>query len=128
MYRKRPYPAERVERKISAATSIFLCVLTVLLQIVTTFLLTHFLQEYSHYAYAVLQLAGALVAIGVYQRPGSPSYKLVWMCLLLALPVAGMILFFLWGGARQAKSLSLKKVAPLPICRSGASCCTATPM
>ena len=30
---------------------------------------------------------GAAVAIWVYQRPGSPTYKLVWMCLLLALPV-----------------------------------------
>ena len=28
-----------------------------------------------------------MVAIWVYLRPGSPSYKLVWMCLLLALPV-----------------------------------------
>ena len=38
-------------------------------------------------------LAGAVVALWVYQRPGSPSYKLVWRCLLLALPVSGMILF-----------------------------------
>ena len=38
-----------------------------------------------------------MVAIWVYQRPGSPSYKLVWMCLLLALPVAGMILFLACG-------------------------------
>ena len=56
--------------------------------------------------------AGAVVAIRVYQRRGSPTYKLVWMCLLLALPVAGMILFLLWGGTHQAKSLSLKKVPP----------------
>ena len=39
-------------------------------------------------------------------------HQLVWMCLLLALPVAGMILFLLWGGSHQAKSLSLRKVAP----------------
>ena len=50
----------------------------------------------------------------VYLRPGSPSYKLVWMCLLLALPVAGMILFCLWGGTHQAKSLSLRKIPPTP--------------
>jgi cardiolipin synthase len=34
------------------------------------------------------------------------------MCLLLALPVSGMILFCLWGGTHQAKNLSLRKVAP----------------
>jgi cardiolipin synthase len=113
MHKKRPYPSERVERRISAATSITLCALTIFLQIGTTLLLTRYLQEYSTYAYSLLELMGVIVAIGVYQRPGSPSYKLVWMCLLLALPVAGMILFFLWGGARQAKSLSMKTVSPV---------------
>lgn len=69
------------------------------------------LAEKISYVYFILELAGAVVAIWVYLRPGSPSYKLVWMCLLLALPVAGMILFLLWGGSHQAKSLSLRKVA-----------------
>ena len=112
MKRKRSHAAERVERRISAGTSISMCVLTVLLQIATTILLSSFLEEYASYAYALLELAGAVVAIRVYQRPGSPSYKLVWMCLLLVLPVSGLILFCLWGGARQSKSLSLKKVPP----------------
>ena len=112
MKQRRSHAAERVERRISAGTSISMCVLTVLLQIATTILLSSFLEEYASYAYALLELAGAAVAIRVYQRPGSPSYKLVWMCLLLVLPVAGLILFCLWGGARQAKSLSLKKVPP----------------
>lgn len=113
MHKKRPHPSECVERRISAATSITLCALTIFLQIATTLLLTRFLHDYSNYAYAVLELIGLIVAIRVYQRPGSPSYKLVWMCLLLVLPVAGMLLFFLWGGARQAKSLSMKKVSPV---------------
>jgi len=114
MHKKKPRAPERIERKISAFTSLSMCVLTVLAQIATTLLLTAFLQEYASYAYALLELAGAIVAIGVYQRPGSPSYKLVWMCVLLVLPVAGMLLFFLWGGARQAKSLSMKKIPPVP--------------
>ena len=107
-------PSERIERKISAATSISMCVLTVIAQIATTLLLSHFLQARASYVYALLELAGAITAIGVYQRSGSPSYKLVWMCLLMVLPVAGMILFWLWGGTHQAKSLSLKKVPPIP--------------
>ena len=109
-----PQPTERIERRISAATSISMCVLTVIAQIATTLLLTHFLREKASYVYAILEIAGAVVAIRVYQRPGSPSYKLVWMCLLLALPVSGMILFCLWGGTHQAKSLSLRKIPPIP--------------
>ena len=114
MHKKQPRAPERIERKISAATSLTMCALTVLVQIATTFLLTFFLKEKASYAYAVLELMGLITAIGVYQRAGSPSYKLAWMCVLLALPVAGMILFVLWGGAQQAKSLSLKKIPPVP--------------
>ena len=113
-----PQPTERIERRISAATSISMCALTVIAQIATTLLLTHFLREKASYVYAVLEIAGAVVAIRVYQRPGSPSYKLVWMCLLLALPVSGMILFCLWGGTHQAKSLSLRKIPPIPVLES----------
>ena len=114
MARKRPHVQEHTERRISAVTSISMCVLSVLAQIATTFLLTFFLREKATYVYALLQVAGALVAIKVYQRSGSPSYKLVWMCVLLALPVTGMLLFLLWGGSRQAKNLSLRKILPMP--------------
>ena len=117
--RSLPQPEERTERRISAATSLSICALTVIAQIVLTLALTQLLAEKISYVYFILELAGAVVAIWVYLRPGSPSYKLVWMCLLLALPVAGMILFLLWGGSHQAKSLSLRKVAP-PVERESA--------
>ena len=93
--RSLPQPEERTERRISAATSLSICALTVIAQIVLTLALTQLLAEKISYVYFILELAGAVVAIWVYLRPGSPSYKLVWMCLLLALPVAGMILFLL---------------------------------
>ena len=112
MHNHRIKTQERTERRISAATSLSMCALTVLAQIATTLLLCNFLREKASYVYAILEFAGALVAIRVYQRQGSPSYKLVWMCLLLALPVSGMILFCLWGGTHQAKSLSMRTVPP----------------
>jgi len=103
---------QRIERRISAASSIAMCVLTVLAQIVVTLLLTRFLEEYVNIAYAALELLGIVMAVGVFLRSGSPSYKLSWMCLLLVLPVSGMLLFFLWGGTHQAKTLNLKRVPP----------------
>ena len=104
---------ERTERRISAVTSLSMCALTVIAQIAITLLLTRFLREKTYVVYAALEIMGAIFAIRVYQRPGSPSYKLAWMCLLLALPVSGMILFCLWGGTHQAKSLSMRKVPPI---------------
>ena len=104
---------ERIERRISAATSLSMCALTVIAQIAITLILTRFLREKTYVVYALLEIMGAIFAIRVYQRPGSPSYKLAWMSLLLALPVSGMILFCLWGGTHQAKSLSMRKVPPI---------------
>ena len=115
MHRDRTRTPERTERRISAATSLSMCALTVIAQIATTLLLTYFLREKATYVYIVLEWMAAIVAIRVYQRTGSPSYKLVWMCLLLALPVSGMILFCLWGGTHQAKSLSLRKIPAPPV-------------
>lgn len=109
-------PAEetaRVERRISAAVCIAMCAAGVLIQIATTLSLTAFLRENAGYVYLLLQIVALANAVGVYQRPGSPSFKLAWMCLLIASPVAGMILFWLWGGLRQAKRLRMKRVPPL---------------
>ena len=113
MHRYGPHTSERTERRISAATSILLCALTVLVQIAVTLLLTQLLREKASYVYYLLEFIGLVTAIRVYQRSGSPSYKLSWMCLLLVLPVAGMILFCLWGGTRQAKQLSLRQIPPI---------------
>ena len=110
---------QRIERRISAASSIAMCVLTVLAQIVVTLLLTRLLKQYVSLAYFMLELLGVGMAIGVFLRSGSPSYKLSWMTLLLVLPVSGMLLFCLWGGIHQAKTLSLKRVPP-PAEREGA--------
>ena len=95
MARKHSGVTERTERRISNATSILMCALTVIAQIVTTTLLTHFLREKASYVYGALVFLGFIVSVRVYHRPGSPSYKLAWMCLLLALPVTGMLLFWL---------------------------------
>ena len=114
MHKKGPHISERTERRISIATCLSMCALTILAQIATTILLSYFLKETASLFYIVLEAIGALAAFRVYLRPGSPSYKLAWICLLLLLPVAGLLLFYLWGGTKQAKDLSLKKIPPIP--------------
>lgn len=113
---RRPQNPERQERRISAAARIGLGVLLLALQVAVTFFLTALLQQRASIVYGLLELAALVMAIGVYTRGGSPSYKLTWMCLLILFPVAGMILFVLWGGAKQAKTLSLKQI-PRPQAR-----------
>ena len=114
MHKKGPHTSERTERRISIATCLSMCALTIIAQIATTILLSYLLKEKAGLVYAVLGAIGALAAFRVYLRPGSPSYKLAWICLLLLLPVAGLLLFCIWGGTKQAKDLSLKKIPPIP--------------
>lgn len=73
MRKNQPRMEERIERRISAITSISMCALTVIAQIATTLILTHFLREKASYAYTALELLGAVVAIRVYQRSGQPQ-------------------------------------------------------
>ena len=54
-----PPVEERVERKISAFTSISMCALTVIAQIATSILISFLLAEYSSLVYALLLIAGA---------------------------------------------------------------------
>ena len=54
-----------------AATSLSICALTVIAQIVLTLALTQLLAEKISYVYFILELAGAVVAIWVYLRPGT---------------------------------------------------------
>ena len=49
---------ERAERRISAATSLLMCALTVLAQIAVTLLLVHFLKEKASFVYGILQFIG----------------------------------------------------------------------
>ena len=102
--RSLPQPEERTERRISAATSLSICALTVIAQIVLTLALTQLLAEKISYVYFPFwEPAGAVVAIlGVYLRPGSPSYKLVDV---LAGPAGGRYdSFLLWVGAIRPKA------------------------
>ena len=63
MHQRIPQVEERVERQISAFTSLSLCALTVLAQIGLSFALTHFLEEKASYVYALLLLAGILLGV-----------------------------------------------------------------
>ena len=71
------------------------------------------LSRYFAIFYGIFMLLSVVMTLVVINKEENPSYKLAWMCLLLALPVSGMILFCLWGGTHQAKSLSMRKVPPI---------------
>lgn len=104
---------QKTERRISAATRLAMVAILLFAQIALVILLSTVLHQKMAIAYTVLELAALVSAIAIYNRQGSDTYKMVWILLILAVPVVGLILYWLWNGNRQSKRLDLKKI-PYP--------------
>lgn len=87
---------------------LMLTALLLAVQVAVVLLLSHVLHQRMVYAYALLQLAAIICAVRIYQRSGGASYKAGWIILVLSLPVAGIVLYFLWHGNHPDKRLGLK--------------------
>ncbi len=111
---KRPVK-QTTERRISATLRLAMVAVLLFLNIGSVILLTTFLQVHSAIAFGLLELMAIAVAINIQSSPASASYKLAWTLLLVALPVAGLVLYVLWGGNIQSKRLNLLPVKP-PAC------------
>ena len=103
---------QKTERRISAGLRLALVAVLLLLQIAVVVALSLLLQQKMALVYTALGLLAVVVAIWVYTRPGSSSYKIGWALLILAVPVAGLILYLLWNGQPTHRS-NLKNV-PYP--------------
>ncbi len=55
-------------------------------------------------------LMGFLVVIWLYRKDINPSYKLSWTIVILAMPMAGTLLYFLFGGGRNVPKRKAKKI------------------
>ena len=103
---------QTTERRVSATLRIAMAVILLLLNIASVILLTVFLQVHAAIAFAVLEIIAIAVAVNIQSSPVSASYKLAWTLLVVALPVAGMVLYVLWGGNIQSKRLNLLPTPP----------------
>ena len=110
---KKPQIQQKTERRIGAGLRLALVAILLLAQIALVIGLSKLLQQRMAVAYTLLEVVALFSAVRVYTRPGSSSYKIGWILLILAVPVAGLILYWLWNGESSAKRLSLKKV-PVP--------------
>lgn len=110
---KKPQVQQNTERRISAGLRLVMVALLFIVQIALVIGLTLVLQQKMVFVYTSLGVLAIVVAVWVYTRPGSSSsYKIGWALLILALPVAGLILYLLWNG--NPKHRSDLKAKPYP--------------
>ena len=105
---------QMTERRVSAILRLILVGALLATQVMLVVMLTRLLHQRMALIYSLLELIALIYAVRVYNRPGNTSYKVGWLLLILALPVVGLILYWLWSGNDPRKQLSLKKV-PYPM-------------
>ena len=110
---RKPKIQQRTERRISAALRLVLVAVLLAAQLSLVFLLSLLLKQRAALAYTILEVLAFAYAVYIWTKPGTTSYKVGWIFLILFLPVVGLILYWLWNGGCQSKRLDLKKL-PLP--------------
>lgn len=103
---------QTTERRISASLRIALVLLLLVLNIASVVILTYFLQSHAFIIFALLELIAIGVAVNIQSSASPGSYKLAWTLLVVAVPVAGRVLYVLWGGNVQSKKLDLLPLPP----------------
>ena len=110
---RKPKIQQRTERRVSAALRLVLVAVLLAAQLSLVFLLSLLLKQRAALAYTILEVLAFVYAVYIWTKPGTTSYKVGWIFLILFLPVVGLILYWLWNGGCQSKRLDLTKL-PLP--------------
>lgn len=67
--------------------------------------LSFFLNNNSIYIYYGMQIIGLIIIIGLVNNSSNDSFKIGWLILIAAVPVAGLIMYALWGRSSPTKKL-----------------------
>lgn len=95
----------RIKSNFSGFLSVCLVGLLVLLQIVIIIVLPFVLRNFTVYFYIVLEIFSITLILNLVNDNRSPSYKISWICIALALPISGHIMYLLWGNRDSTKRL-----------------------
>ncbi|MGM9618928.1 MAG: cardiolipin synthase [Oscillospiraceae bacterium] len=115
---RKVHKALNAERNVSAALRIVMVLLTLVMHIAVLLLLALFLQQYASVIYMLIEVAAMVCALRIYNRNESANYKLLWILIIAAAPVAAMILYVLLGSTDQRQRQGLMDNPPPPALQS----------
>jgi len=87
--------------------------LLVILQFSLIIYLTFLLRSYTIYIYSFIEVLSIIIIIALVNDNRSPSYKISWICIILALPITGHIMYMLWGKQDSKKKIERKVLQKL---------------
>lgn len=101
----------RIKSSLSGFLRFFVVGLLVLLQLAVIIFLPFALSDYTIYFYFILEVLGLCIIFSLVNDNRSPSFKVAWVCIVLALPISGHIMYALWGKQGSKKKLEEKILA-----------------
>jgi cardiolipin synthase len=87
--------------------------LLVMIQFIGIVFLSIWLRGYSFYIYTVIEVLSIIIILSLINDSRSPSYKIVWICIILVLPLTGHIMYALWGKSGSKKKIEIKVLGKL---------------
>ena len=93
----------RIKNSLSGILRVCVVALIVLGQILLLLVLPFWLRQYTVYFYIIVEIASLIVVFLLLNDKRSPAYKIAWISICLAFPIAGEIMFMLWGRTGASK-------------------------
>ena len=87
---------------------IFYTVSAVLIQLAFLVCYLYFLSSYSKFVGISFTIVNILVLLFLISKDDNPSYKLIWIVVILGVPMIGGILYVLFGNKRASRRLGMR--------------------
>lgn len=94
------HPVKKHKRGIALPGRIITAGLLILLQIAVWTLVELYMSNISAAIYSVIRAASVVMVFWIINKRDNPSYKMAWVIFILAAPLVGGVLFFLWGNGK----------------------------
>ncbi len=98
----------RIQSSLSGFLRAFVVGLLVIFQFIFIIILPFAFAQYTVYFYVILVVLSLIIIIMLVNDSRSPSYIISWICIVLALPLSGHIMFALWGKADSKRKIEQK--------------------
>ena len=103
----------RIHGSLSGLIRAGVVTLLVFFQFFVIIWLPFILSNFTLYFYTILEVLSIIVIISLVNDNRSPSYKISWICIVLALPISGHIMYALWGKSDSKRKLEGKVIAKM---------------
>ena len=89
-----------IKTYVSGFIRAFVIALLLLLQFTLVFLLSYYLSS-AVYIYFAMEFVGVFAVVGLVNQKTNASFKIGWLVIITLVPIAGLIMYFLWGANRS---------------------------